>query len=149
MTEGHSLSSGVRLDAHGIKLVKYMQTRFVINNVSGFRMMVEATDASGLSNSIFRYIRGPISAGTGTYRDEFDGVCSPADLEEFNEGAPEVGSNPEWFRKDYIDLVFRSQTTAEESWKLIVKDVTILITTLDLMEITTPELTISIGSPLA
>ena len=111
-------------------------------------MKVEALDANGMSNSIFRYLRGPLSASIGSYQDDFDGICSPSDLEEFYENTPEPGANPAWFRKSYVDLVFRSQATANEAWEMMLSDVKILIKTLDTMEAIQPEITVSIGDPL-
>jgi hypothetical protein len=141
-------SSDTPSDKHGIKLKRYIQTKYVINNIDGFRMKVEALDANGMSNSIFRYLRGPLSASTGLYQDDFDGICSPSDLEEFYENAPEPGANPSWFRKSYVDLVFRSQATANEAWEMMLSDVRILVKTLDTMEAIQPEMTVSIGDPL-
>jgi hypothetical protein len=43
--------------------------------------------------------------------------------------------------------VFRSQTTAEETWDKIVSDVTILIKTLDVMDNISQEKIVSIGDP--
>lgn len=134
---------------HGIKLKKFVQTSYVINNVDGFRMKIEAFSANNMSNAIFRYIKGPFNGNAGTYQEDFDGVCSPSDLEEFPIDDPAAGANPAWFRKDYVDLVFRSQTTAEETWDRIVKDVTILIKTLDIMDNIFQEKIVSIGDPAA
>ena len=134
---------------HGIKLKKFTQTSYVVNNVDGFRMKIEANSANNMSNAIFRYIRGSFNSNSGTYQEDFDGVCSPSDLEEFPEDAPAGTSNPAWFRKSYVDLVFRSQTTAEEAWDRIVKDVTILVKTLDTMDNISQEKIVSIGDPAA
>ena len=148
MSSGSSPSSSqASSDGHGIRLRKQVQTKYVINNVDGFRMKIDAYDANNMSGAIFRYLRTPFSAASGTYTDEFDGICSPSDLEEFPEGAPVPSSNPAWFRKDSVDLVFRSQTTANETWDKIVSDVDILVKTLDTMDVIAPEITVSIGNP--
>jgi hypothetical protein len=110
-------------------------------------MKIETLDANNMSAAIFRYIKGPFNGNYGAYQEDFDGVCSPSDLEEFPIDAPAAGSNPAWFRKDYVDLVFRSQTTAEETWDKIVSDVTILIKTLDVMDNISQEKIVSIGDP--
>lgn len=149
MSSGYlSSSSQVQSDKHGIRLKKFIQERYVINNVDGFRMKIEAYDANNMSNYIFRYIRGPFSQVTGSYFEEFDGICSPADLEEFPVDTPIPNANPAWFRKTYIDLVFRSQTTAEEAWNRIVKDVSTLVSSLDLMDTIKEEKIVDIGDPL-
>lgn len=143
-----SSSSQVQSESHGVRLKKFVQERYVINNVDGYRMKVEAYDANHMSSSIFRYIRGPFSQTIGAYSEEFDGICSPADLEEFPVDTPTLNANPAWFRKDYIDLVFRSQATAEEAWGRIVKDVTTLVASLDLMDTIVEEKIVEIGDPL-
>ena len=143
-----SSSSQVAPDLHGVKLRKLVQTKYVINNVDGFRMKIEAYDANRMSNAIFRYLRGPMGAHSPIYPDDFDGVCSPSDLEEFQEEEPYAGANPAWFRLSTVDLVFRSQTTADEAWDMIVKDVSVLVSTLDIMDSIQPEKVVVIGSPL-
>ena len=141
-------SSQVQSDKHGVRLKRFNQEKFVINSVDGYRMKIVAYDANNMSSYIFRYIRGPFSQTAGAYFEEFDGVCSPADLEEFPIDTPTPSSNPAWFRKDYIDLVFRSQTTANESWDRIVKDVEVLVSSLDLMDNIVVEKIVEIGDPL-
>lgn len=132
---------------HGIKLKKFVQTSYVINNIDGFRMKIEALNANNMSSAIFRYIKSPFNGNSGSYQEDFDGICSPSDLEEFPIDDSAAGANPAWFRKDYVDLVFRSQTTAEETWNKIVSDVTILIKTLDVMDNIYQEKIVSIGDP--
>jgi len=142
-------SESIPSTKHGIKLKKFVQTSYVINNVDGFRMKIEAFSANNMNKAIFRYIKGPFNGNAGNYQEDFDGVCSPSDLEEFPIDAPAANANPAWFRKDYVDLVFRSQSTAEETWDRIVKDVTILIKTLDVMDNISQEKIVSIGNPAA
>ena len=143
-----SSSSQTQSDKHGVRIKRFVQQKFEINNVDGYRMKIIAYDGNKMSNSVFRYIRGPFSQTAGAYFEEFDGVCSPADLEEFPEDTPTQNSNPAWFRKDYIDLVFRSQTTADEAWNMIVKDLTVLVSSLNLMENIVAEKIVDIGDPL-
>jgi len=145
---GSNSSSQTQSDKHGIRLKKFVQEKYVINNVDGYRMKIVAYDANNMSNHIFRYIRGPFSQTTNSYFEELDGVCSPADLEEFPIDTPLANANPAWFRKDYVDLVFRSQTTAEEAWNRIVSDVNILVSSLDKMDVISQEKIVEIGDPL-
>ena len=141
-------SSQSQSEKHGVRVKRFTQQRFEINNTDGYRMKIVAYDGNKMSNAVFRYIRGPFSQTAGAYFEEFDGVCSPADLEEFPEDTPTANSNPAWFRKDYIDLVFRSQTTADEAWNMIVKDINVLVSSLDLMENIVVEKIVDIGDPL-
>lgn len=147
LSSSSSSGSATPSDKHGIKLKKLVQTKFTVNNVDGFRMKIEAHSANLMSNAIFRYIRGPVNS-QAIQIDEFDGVCSPSDLEEFGQDSPAQGANPAWFRKDYVDLVFRSQHASKDAWNLIVSDVKILVSTLDIMDNIVQEEVIGIGDPL-
>lgn len=100
-----------------------------------------------MPNTIFRYQREALNARDGTYRLVFDGVCSPPDIEEFAEIEPTVGVYPEFCRLDYVDLVFRSQSVAEEAWRLLVEEVASLIETLNKMDIVKPEESLKLGNP--
>jgi hypothetical protein len=130
----------------GIYLRRLVQTRFQTNVIDGFRFRVEAHDANQMPNAIFRYLRRQADA-KGNTADEFDGVCSPPDLEEFGEGEPVAGAAPSFLRLDYVDLVFRSQSQAEDAWKVIVEDVTSLVDTLNAMDKIVEAQDLKIGDP--
>jgi hypothetical protein len=59
----------------------------------------------------------------------FDGVCSPADLEDFPEDRPAQNAKPPWFRLDYADLIVRSRFTAQHAYPAILFEVTRLVST--------------------
>jgi hypothetical protein len=131
----------------GVFLRRFVQTQYRNNKISGFRFKVVAYGGNDMTNFIFRYGREALNAREGTYRLAFDGICSPVDLEEFPETEPTVGVFPEFCRLDYIDLVFRSQTEAEETWQIILTEVGNLVYTLDVMDVTVPEQDLKIGNP--
>lgn len=131
----------------GVYLKRYVQTKYLADNITGFRFRVVAYGASDMPNAIFRYGREALNAKEGTYRLAFDGVCSPVDLEEFPEDAPTVGVYPEFCRLDYVDLVFRSQAIAEEAWTTLVEEVSSLVTTLNTMDQVQPEAALKLGNP--
>ena len=131
----------------GVYLKRYSQTYYNTNQTTGFRFKVVAYGGNEMPNTIFRYGREALNARDGTYRLAFDGVCSPSDLEEFPEEEPLVNVFPEFCRLDYIDLVFRSQSIAEDAWLVLLEEVGTLVTTLDRMDRVTPAAALKIGNP--
>ena len=129
----------------GVKLRRLAQEHFTVNAVTGFRFTVEALDPWLMPDEIFRFERRPWSPANEA--DFFDGVCSPADLEEYPPDAPDPGSASKFFRKKIIDLVFRSQSEADEAWDLIQEEVDVLVSTLNLMDRLTAAETVTIGNP--
>lgn len=118
----------------GVTLRRSAQTRMYVNGVDSFRFQVLAHEACGMPAAIFRFLRYPYDAVTETQKDEFDGVCSAPDLEEFPENEPQANAVPPYFRRDQIDLLLRSQHDADEAWTLIQEDVRILVETLQLQD---------------
>jgi hypothetical protein len=131
----------------GVKLRRFAQERYVANAVDGFRFQVVAYAECGMPKDIFLYLRKPYDPTTGADRDEFQGVASPSDLEEYPAGAPIVGSQPPWWRSHTVDLVFRSQSLAEEAWTALLEEVGILVDTLDLMDELTVIADVAFGTP--
>jgi len=141
-------SASVASGGRGVYLRRLVQTRFQTNVIDGFRFRVEAHDANLMPKAIFRYLRRQADADGNTV-DEFDGVCSPPDLEEFGEGEPVAGAAPPFLRLDYVDVVFRSQSQADDAWKVIVEDVTALVETLNVMDNIVEAQDLKIGDPPA
>lgn len=147
MSSSSSSSAAPYAGTIGVHLQREVQERFQTNVVDGFRWKVTAVGATGMTDHIFRYIRRPLDVAAGTVVDEFDGVCSPPDLEEFGENNPIPDREPKFLRLNYIDLVFRSQHEAEEAWTAVVEDVSSLVATLKIMEQTIPAQTLAVGDP--
>ena len=133
--------------SRGIWLRKLEQSLYNSNRIQGFRFKVVAYGGNEMPNFIFRYTREALNVSEGTYRLAFDGVCSPVDLEEYPESEPIVGVFPEFCRLDYVDLVFRSQSIAEDAWNIMVEEVGNLVYTLDIMEKTVPVQDLKLGNP--
>lgn len=150
MSSSSSSSIGTgEAGGRGLWLRRFAQRPYRTTEAQGFRMAIAAYGASRMSDRVFRYIRRPYNPITGVTADELDGVCSPADLEEFPEDAPNPADNPAWFRRASVDLVVRSQAEAEELWSGVVKELTALVAALDFMDVVVPELDVAIGDPPA
>lgn len=143
-----SSSAAVTSNGRGLYLRRLVQERFQTNVIDGFRFRVEAHDANLMTASIFRYLRRQ-SDTEGNTVDEFDGVCSPPDLEEFGEGEPIAGASPPYLRLDYVDVVFRSQSQADDAWAVIVEEVKALVDTLNIMDTIVEAQDLKVGDPPA
>jgi hypothetical protein len=147
MPSSSSSSIGDPVYGRGIWLRRLVQTKYVSNTIDGFRFKVVTYGANLMPETIFRYAREALNAREGGYRLAFDGVCSPSDIEEFPEEAPLVGVYPEFCRLNYVDLVFRSQAEAEETWTALLEEVGHLVNTLNVMDDIQPQADLSIGNP--
>jgi hypothetical protein len=139
-----------------IVLVPTFQRGYVPNVVDGFRFTVTATSANLMPTKIFRYRVIPVQlranpAGPPVeidHRGSYDGVCSPADLEDFPEDWPAADARPPWFRKDLVDVIVRSRAIADEAYEILLEEVRILVATLDLMDDQEAAAQVVIGAPL-
>lgn len=149
MSSSSSSSASVSSSAsssvgRGIFLRRYVQSRYEIGSVKGYRFRVVAYGASEMDNEIFLYQQRPLDPTTGAAADEFTSVCSPADLEEYPVNAP---SESLFFRKSEVDLVFRSIEQADDTWTVLLSEVRTLVRTLDHMDALEPAEIVKVGDP--
>ncbi len=100
----------------------------------GFRLTIACSAATEMPTAIFRYRSLSPSAPDGSRRSAFDGVCSPSDLEDHPQDAPEPESGPGWFRLAVVDLVFRSRAEVDETRSAILAEIDALIKTLNRLD---------------
>lgn len=142
--------------ARRIVLAPTFQRGYVPNVVDGFRFTLTVTAADLMPTKVFRYRVVPVQlranpAGPPTaldHRGAFDGVCSPADLEDFPEDWPDPEALPPWFRSDRVDLIVRSRSIAQEAYEVILQEVQALVATLDLMDEQEAAPPVVVGAPL-
>ncbi len=113
---------------YGITLVPYLPAVYVEGRTTGYRLFVSVDNARGIDRHIFVYQRKPIIYGLDNYKDDFSGVASPADLEEYAVGSPSDPAKP-FFRLDTFDCVFRSLDTLIETLESLGSDVNELVRT--------------------
>lgn len=97
------------------------------DTVSGYRMRVTVTDASGLPKKLFLFkLNRDWKYDVG---DEFQGVCRPGDFDHY----PEEQPDPEgvFFRKAYVDVTTPVSSELEDLWKHLRRDVNQLIRTME------------------
>lgn len=132
--------------ARRIKLTRLEQERnFVPNIGNGFRLIIQASDASLMPDEIFLFQRTLIHPATATYDDELIAVCSPVDLSTYPADEPALGQTPAFFRKARVDITVPSQQDAEKYWNEIYQQVLQLKSSLDVMDVMVERQTIWIG----
>jgi hypothetical protein len=125
-----------------IMLLPTFQRHFIPNVIDGFRFTLQVVEANMMPSKIFRYRVVPTKMQTSVDQPPtavelagvFDGVCSPADLEDFPEDWPLPNARPPWYRLDHVDLIVRSRTIADMTYKAILVEITNLVKTLNLMD---------------
>jgi hypothetical protein len=138
-----------------ITVLPTFQQGYVPNVVDGFRFTIQITGATQMPTKIFRYRLVPTKIQPAVnqpptaieYLGTLDGVCSPADLEDFPEDWPVQNARPPWYRLDYVDLIVRSRSIADQAYQAILFEVQSLVDTLYLMnqQVAAPPVTITPG----
>jgi hypothetical protein len=126
----------------------FQMTKYPGPNIyDGSRLTCTATNSIGFTdNNIFRYERIPGVPPTVPDNDVLNGVCSPADLEELPVGAPNPTSQqPTFFRKDALDIVFRSSAIGDQAALDIQEDVKRLVMALNYLDDLQAPTTITVG----
>lgn len=118
----------------------------IVGTIQGFRLRVRAHDAEGLPNEIFVYQLQLVDPNTEEQKGLFRNIASAADLQELPINGITEGS-PTLFRLDTIDLLFRNVDFLNETFKLIKKDVTELIDTLNKLDKLEVKEDVLIGAP--
>lgn len=131
MADVSSSSSSSSPDCrYGIELTKEISKYEVTGRPQAWRMRVYVSKYYGLNPNIFVYLRRPATSESGEYRDTFEAVASPVDLEEYPVAVPEPVPAPQFFRLSDIDLLARNITLLDETWEAIQNDRDELIRTL-------------------
>ena len=113
---------------------RILLTRFEAVNVNYkrygvYRMRIEASDAEGddLDNYIFIYKRNPVSPYTNQNCDPFCAVVGPAQMAQYPPGEPDPDNNWPFYRLDFVELDFPSQTRADAAWSIIKQEACLLV----------------------
>ena len=109
-------------------------SRYLVNNMDGVRVRIEANEANLMPTAVFAYLIQPMKPEQFTPVAAFDHVCSAVDLEEYPETTPLENVRPEWFRLNYVDVLLRSRDEAKDFIDSVVADVRMLKDTLDITE---------------
>jgi len=119
--------------ARGIK-VNITTSRFIYNRIDGVRVFVEAVENCEMPRNIFAYRAIQSSADPTMEEGHFSHICSTTDLVEYPVDSPTPGSQPRWFRLNYVDLIVRSWAEALDLLDVIRSDIGMLVRSLNTMD---------------
>src|SRR5262245_29878407 len=120
--------------ARRLHVKRYAVRNIDANYYSAYRMRVEVVAAENMDKRIFLYRRDPVNPYTNEPTDTFFTIASPADLEEFPPEEPDANKAFPFFRKDFVELDFRSLRIAMNAWQVILREISVLIEALNKLE---------------
>lgn len=133
MPVSSSFSSGSSgSPARSIHLLREAQEPYAGTRFHGFRLRVTARDGYLINNEVFLFLRGTINPDSGEPVDRFSNICSPVDMEEYSINEPT--GLPPFYRRNEVDLVFRSQAELDEAWNALQSGVHSLIESMNRMD---------------
>lgn len=122
--------------ARRLKLTRSQLTAVNYQYLGAFRLRIDVSDPtdSGADPCVFVYNQRPVNPYNNTVVADFMAITSPGDLAEYPVGQPNQNTTYPFFRLDYVELDFRSTEQAEDTWLLIVAEVSNLILALNRMD---------------
>lgn len=112
---------------HGIKLKKHTLEEEIDPPMTVYRLKLEAIDAYGMPKEIFLYHEGPDDPTNNQLKRVLDRVCNTRDLVDYPAYEPDPNLPDQFFRLDFIDLLFYNLDELEETYNLIIRDINLLI----------------------
>ncbi len=132
----NSSSSGSSEGARrSISVTRESVAPFAGQRFQGWRLRATASHERLMPQEIFLYERGTVSPDSADPADRFLNVCTPSDLAEY----PTVNPSgiPSFYRRNDLDLVFRTREIADEAWAAIRSRVQSLVDSLNRMDLLT------------
>jgi len=114
----------------GIELQRSISTYTPAGRPQAYRMRIVVSDSWNVDPNIFIYRRNEPDAGTDVYRDTFEAVASPLDLEEYPVSEPRPDDIRPYFRLAEVDIMSRNKDLLDQTWLAILEDRDELIRTL-------------------
>lgn len=133
-----------------LKIVKSQLNEVNFDLLGAFRLRVDVTDPteSGADPYVFLYNMRPVNPYDGSQIADFMAIASPGDLAEYPIGEPNTHTTYPIFRLNYVELDFRATSQADETWLLIVSEITTLLQSMDRMTQLVPVAEVWVGDEL-
>lgn len=124
-----------------IQIVK--QSVVEIPGVSSYRLVVTAVNPQGMNGKIFikQRIR---NFAKDTFDDTFVAICTPTQLEDFEEDSPGAGTS--YYRTDTIDIVARTPEAIQTVFDSLLYETKKLVDDLDSLDNLAPSTTYNVPS---
>ena len=102
-----------------------------IPEISSYKLVVEAVNAENMSDKVFVNQRVHNFA-KGVFEDTFVAVCTPTQLEDFEEDAPAKGRS--YYRTNKIELVMQTPETIDTVFESVLFEVKKLVQDLEALD---------------
>jgi hypothetical protein len=130
--------------ARSIKITRLeMEPEVNLQMVGALRLRIVASEAVGMDGEIFVWHQLPKSPHQEEAYNIGSHTASAADMEELPIGEPSPGSP--FFRRNYLDMLFRSTTALEAAWERTIDAVDNLLQGLDALDTLSETSTICVG----
>lgn len=135
--------------ARRLHLKKYTLGNVNYLYLGAYRLKIEARDTedTGADPNVFLFLRRPLDPVTGLVLDEFHAIASPADMVEYPESEPSDKTTYPFFRARDLTLDFRAESMADDAWQTIVREVGVLLISLDRMDTLVLAEEVNVGNP--
>jgi hypothetical protein len=100
----------------------------------GHRLKMTVIDSEDVTDKIFLWQYRAAVAPQTVDSDEFLGVASVADINEYPEDSPAAPPVTQYYRLSSIDLIFRNIDTLERAVKIIQEDIRDLLNNLNIID---------------
>ena len=115
--------------AKSIQIIK--QSCIFLPDISSYKIHIQAINAQNMPNKIFVNQRMQ-NVAQGYTDDVFRAVCTPTQLEDFDEDSPSEGTS--FFRTDKIELVARTPEMIKDVFDSILFEVKKLVVDLSALD---------------
>ncbi len=114
-----------------LKLTVSTQTLYDPNLTQSYKLTVIASDGNLMPDEIFLFLYVDPVPGYPDGRNDFKGVCSPAQLATLPVDEPAEDSVDNYYRTASLSLTYNTDAEATEAWAAILDAVTTLKSALD------------------
>lgn len=133
---------------HGVALEPYVTEIYIDGTTAGYRLYMTAVEPRAMPATVFVYQRKSILTPTTPYKDDFSHVASIPDLVEFPVDVPITGAQRQFFRLNYVDLVFRNPSMLLDAVRCISRDLAELVWAFEQNDPLIQAGIINIGNPM-
>jgi hypothetical protein len=100
----------------------------------GYRLRMEITEAEDMTDAVFRFRARPLQEGQEIPLADFEGVCTPGELESLAALEPPDDLDPPRFRLNYFDIIVGSQAIQDAAYTVILDELRALKAALNVLD---------------
>lgn len=124
--------------------VQFVNYQFL--GAARLKVVVTDYDNTGADPNVFLYNRRPPNPYDSSVSDLWLGIASVVEMADYPVGEPDVNTPYPFFRSNEIEVDFESLELLNETWPLVVAEISNLLVALDRLEQLTPTEVIDVGA---